>query len=136
MGERALQPDVWQLPQGGIEQDCSLEENALREASEELGAPKALFKIITKLNATNQYEFDIVPKFLKGKFRGQDQSFCVLRFLGDDQNINLNLHHPEFKRFKWCSLKEVLELAEPKRVKGYEKALKELLSLSSISIAV
>ena len=71
LGERAGEPGIWQLPQGGAEPDLSLEENVIRELHEELGAPKKYFKIRRKLRARHRYEWQTPPKYAKGRWRGQ-----------------------------------------------------------------
>ncbi len=126
LGERAGEPGIWQFPQGGVETEFSLEENVIRELSEELGAKKKLFKIVKKLAATHEYDFRKAPAYAAGKWRGQAQTFWLVEFLGDDSEINLSLHEPEFMNFCWCTPDEVRQKAEPVRLTGYEKALKEL----------
>lgn len=125
LGERAGEPGVWQFPQGGIEADASIEESVIRELHEELGAEKNLFQIIRRLDATHEYDFARTPPYAVGKFRGQAQSFWLVRFVGTDQDINLSRFEVEFTNFRWVSLSEVLSLAEPKRVPGYAPALAE-----------
>lgn len=126
MGERKGEAGKWQFPQGGVEPGLSLEENVLKELSEEIGAKKSLFRIIRKLKATNDYEFLRPPDYAKGRWRGQSQSFWLVDFLGEDSDIDLEAHNPEFMDFKWCSLAEVRKIAEPVRLPGYNRALAEI----------
>ncbi len=132
LGERFGEPGVWQLPQGGVETQFSLEENVLRELNEELGAPREAFSIIKKLNATHTYDFLKPPPYAVEKWRGQKQTFWLVRFKGNDTDINFTLHEQEFSSWKWCSVDEVLALAEPKRVAGYKAPLKEVLEFLSV----
>ncbi|NLF25125.1 MAG: NUDIX domain-containing protein [Deltaproteobacteria bacterium] len=125
LGERAGCPGVWQFPQGGVESHLSLEENALKEAHEEMGVPLVHLRIIKKLNATHAYEFDVVPEYAIGKWRGQAQSFWLLAYSGSDSEIDLSQYDAEFMNWKWCSVSEVKQLAEPKRLPGYLAALSE-----------
>ena len=125
VGERLGEPGVWQFPQGGIEDGTSLEENALRELEEELGAPRFAFRLVKKLRSANSYEFSKPPAYAEGKWRGQQQSFYLVEFTGDDSQIDLARHEPEFMNWKWCSVEEVKQLAEPKRLKGYLAPLAE-----------
>lgn len=126
LGQRHGEAGKWQFPQGGAEPDLSLEENVLRELTEELGAPRDLFAIIKKLNSTHEYEFMRPPDYAKGRWRGQSQTFWLVQFRGADSDINLKAHIPEFDDFKWCTLEEVRKLSEPIRLKGYDKALTEV----------
>ena len=126
LGERAGEKGIWQFPQGGIEDDStSLEENVYREAEEELGAAASLFKIERRLNHSHQYDFDNPPAYSIGKFRGQKQSFWLLRFLGDDSDIILDRYHAEFQQWCWADVELVKIKAEQKRLPGYLGALLE-----------
>lgn len=125
LGERLGQAGVWQFPQGGIEPGTTPEEAVIRELEEECGIPPALIKIELKLAATHTYDFSTPPAYAVGRWRGQSQSFWVVRFLGHDQEIRLDLHKPEFSGWRWCTPQEVRSMAEPKRVVGYEPALRE-----------
>lgn len=129
LGERYGEPGVWQFPQGGVEPEYSLKENVLKELHEELGAPKKMFKIIKRLKHRHRYDFRRVPRFAKGKWRGQSQTFWVVRFSGKKADINLDVKNPEFSDFRWCSIKQVRKWAEPLRLPGYEGALKEFEQL-------
>ncbi|RIL11965.1 MAG: RNA pyrophosphohydrolase [Proteobacteria bacterium] len=126
LGERLGEPGVWQFPQGGVDTGQSLEENVLRELEEELGAPRARFRILRKLSATHQYDWGTTPAYAIGRWRGQSQTFWLVEFLGTDSEINLSKNDPELSDYKWCTIDEVRKLAEPKRLIGYEAALKEL----------
>ena len=134
LGERLGSPGVWQLPQGGVEEGETLEVNVLRELNEELGVAAEHLSIVKMLKATNEYVWDHPPEYARGIFRGQSQSFWLVRFSGSDDDIHLGLHeHPEFANFRWCSPDEVRQLAEPRRQAGYAAALaefeKEVLAL-------
>lgn len=124
--ERRGCPGVWQFPQGGIDEGLSLEESALKEAHEELGVPTHAFRVCTVLKALNEYEYEVTPPRAAGRWRGQSQSFCVLRYLGRDEDIDLARYDQELMDWRWCTIAEVQELAEPKRLKGYAQALEEL----------
>ncbi len=128
IGERHKAPDCWQLPQGGAEPEFTLAENALREASEELGVDLEYFEVIKQLTATHVYDFRVIPPFARDLWKGQSQTFWLLRFTGEDRLIDLNRFHPEFQAWKWCAATELLELTEKIRAEGYSKALPELIS--------
>ncbi len=126
LGQRAGSPEVWQFPQGGVEEDASLEENVFRELEEELGAPRELFRIEKKLQSTHEYDFDNPPEYAKGKWRGQSQTFFLVEFLGKNSDIRLDKDQkPELSSFCWCRPEQVREKAEPKRQSGYEGPLRE-----------
>ena len=125
LGERAGHPGIWQFPQGGAEPHLSLEENAIKEAHEELGVRKEQLRIIQRFKATHSYDFDVAPAYAAGKWRGQTQTFWLLEFAGANDEICLDRYGHELMRWKWCSISEVKELAEPKRLPGYLAALDE-----------
>ena len=106
IGERLGAKGVWQLPQGGIEEDLDEKGNALREAHEELGVDMDLLSIQKKLDSTYRYDFDVVPKYFEGKFKGQQQCFYVLKYTGTEGQINLSRFEQEFSDWKWVSLED------------------------------
>lgn len=117
----------WQLPQGGIEPSMSIEENVLREIEEEVGIPPKKVKIIKRLDVIHEYEFKDPPNYAKSRWRGQSQSFWVVRFLGNDSDIVLDSHHEiEFIDYAWINLGELLEKCAPIRRSGYAKAIAEI----------
>jgi putative (di)nucleoside polyphosphate hydrolase len=125
LGERSSEPGVWQFPQGGIDPGATPEETVIKELYEELGAPAPSFKITKKLKAVHDYDFSKVPKYAIGKWRGQTQTFWLVEFTGSDSQFDFAHHIQEFMSCKWCTVDEVRKLAEPKRLPGYEPALKE-----------
>ena len=125
LGERAGCPGVWQFPQGGIEPEFSEEENALKEAGEELGVARDRLRAVRRLKAEHRYEFDVVPAYAAGRWRGQAQSFWLLEYLGKDDEIDLARFAAELMAWKWCTPAQVRSLAEPKRLPGYLAALAE-----------
>lgn len=136
LGERAGESGIWQFPQGGVEDDSSsIEQNVYREAEEELGAPASLFKIERKLKHSHQYDFDNPPAYSIGKFRGQKQSFWLVRFLGNDSEIILDKYHAEFQSWCWADIELVKSKAEKKRLPGYLGALLEFETYKSTLIA-
>lgn len=133
LGERRGKPGHWQLPQGGRDPGETAKKAALREASEELGVSEKEFKAVKILKAKNNYDFQKVPRYARGKWRGQSQKFCVMHYLGKDSQIDLTRYDEEFMNFRWCTLKKVRILADPRRFAGYEKALEEFEEYLSLN---
>ena len=103
--------DVWQMPQGGIDADEDPRTAVLRELHEEIGTDRA--EIVGEHPEWLSYDLPahLVGQALGGKYRGQRQRWFALRFLGTDDEIKLDLHHPiEFDAWKWVSLDELLSL--------------------------
>lgn len=127
---RAGTKNIWQLPQGGMEVGFSSEENALREAEEELGADQKFFKIIKTLTTTNRYDFINPPPYAVGRYRGQEQTYFLIEFIGQNKDINLARHQPqELSEYRWCTIEEIKKLAEPRRLPAYLKAFTEIQAL-------
>ena len=125
LGGRQGNPGVWQFPQGGVDESSTVEASVLRELEEELGADRHLFAIIKKLDAVNEYDWEVPPPYGVGRWRGQSQTFWLVRFDGSDSDIDLSRYDEEMMDFRWCSVPEVRALAEAKRLPGYEKAISE-----------
>lgn len=129
LGARSGVSGVWQFPQGGVELEQSLEENVIRELEEELGIERHHIGAIQKLEATNEYDFAKPPDYAKGRWRGQSQTYWVVKFTGKNRDIDVSRRDKEFSDWKWATPNEVREIAEPRRLGGYEKALREFEQL-------
>lgn len=125
LGERKGCPGVWQFPQGGVKKHQTKEEAVVEELHEELGAEPFHFQIVKKLRATHRYDWIEPPSYAKSKWRGQEQSFWLVEFLGDDSDIVLDRFEPEFMNWRWVTSNEVRTLAEPIRQAGYALPLRE-----------
>lgn len=94
--------DAWQLPQGGIDDNESPLEAAVREAYEETGIKS--IKKISKIDEWIKYELpkDIAKNKWNGKFIGQMQKWFLFQFYGNDDEINININKKaEFSEWKW-----------------------------------
>lgn len=125
LGERSGEPGVWQFPQGGVEPGLNVEENVVKEVCEELGLDREKFRVHKQLKATHTYDFKKPRDYSGTIWRGQSQTFWLVEFLGIDSDIKLDRYEAEFSAWRWCNVKQVREMAEPKRLPGYQDALKE-----------
>ena len=99
---------VWQMPQGGIDEDEDPYKAALRELYEETS-----IRSVEKLGEIADwlaYDIprDIVGRAWSGKFRGQKQRWYALRFTGEESEINIlnpgDGHEPEFIDWRWAAM--------------------------------
>ncbi len=105
--------DAWQMPQGGINKDEDPRQAALRELGEEIGTANA--EIVAESEGWMQYDLppELIGKLWRGKYRGQAQKWYVMRFLGEDGEIDIATEHPEFREWKWVPFEQVPELIVP-----------------------
>jgi putative (di)nucleoside polyphosphate hydrolase len=122
---------AWQMPQGGIDAGETAREAALRELEEETGVPPALVEVLAETEGWLRYDLpdDIRPRVWGGRFRGQEQKWVLMRFLGDDTRIDLNAHHPEFSDWRWIAPEDVPGQIVPFKRPVYEAVLAEFAPL-------
>ena len=116
--------NFWQMPQGGVDEGENYFNAALRELEEETGIKKV--KLIREIEGTMTYE---LPKNLlgiiwKGKYKGQKQKWFLMRYLGNDDDINIKTNNPEFLEWKWIDLNMITEVVVDFKLHIY-KELKE-----------
>jgi putative (di)nucleoside polyphosphate hydrolase len=97
--------NAWQMPQGGIDPGEGPAEAALRELEEETGINSSKVVILAETQNWIPYELppDLIPKLWNGKYRGQKQKWFLMRFLGEDTDIDIETEEPEFSSWKWIA---------------------------------
>lgn len=118
---------IWQMPQGGVDKGESPREAALRELTEEIGVAPDLVEIVEETIDWIYYDFpqDVRSHMGKrSKFRGQRQKWFALRFLGQDSDVRLDLHTPEFDHWRWGDLAEAPRLIIPFKRAAYEEVVR------------
>ena len=111
VGRRIDNPvNNWQMPQGGVNKSEPLLEAMKRELQEETDIKN--IKILKELDHWFQYELpnELVGKIWKGRFRGQKQKWFIVKFLGEDEEINIKTKNPEFIEWKWIDFKKLPEV--------------------------
>jgi putative (di)nucleoside polyphosphate hydrolase len=126
--------DAWQMPQGGIDSGENPRQAALRELKEETGTD--LVEIMAESKEWLQYDLPshLISKIWKGRFRGQRQKWFVLRFLGEDRDINIHTDEPEFDAWKWTDPIDLPGLIVPFKKGLYEKVIEDFSSVISGSL--
>ena len=118
--------NFWQMPQGGVDKDENYYEAALRELKEETSIISV--ELIQEIDKKFTY---ILPDHLigiiwKGKFKGQTQKWFVMRFIGNESEININTKHPEFLDWKWVNLDDLPEIAVNFKLDVYKNVKHEV----------
>ena len=118
--------DKWQMPQGGVDEDEDFYSAMKRELYEETSITS--FKLIREIKRWLTYELpeNLKGKIWKGKFRGQKQKWYILRFTGDEQEINVNTKNPEFIDWKWITIEELPRSIVDFKRKVYENLVEEI----------
>lgn len=107
--------EAWQMPQGGLDEGEDPQAGALRELEEETGIPPHLVEILAKAPEELLYDLppELVGKIWGGKYRGQAQHWFVARFLGRDEDIDLETAEPEFRAWKWADADQLVDMIVP-----------------------
>ncbi|MGO4138061.1 RNA pyrophosphohydrolase [Rhizobium brockwellii] len=129
-------PQLWQMPQGGIDKGEDPLDAAYRELYEETG-----MKTVTLLaEARDWINYDLPPALigigLRGKFRGQTQRWFAFRFDGDDSEIAINPppggHEPEFDAWEWKPMQQLPELIVTFKRAVYDQVVAEFQHLETL----
>ena len=127
VGKRKDNPfDKWQMPQGGVDSNEPLLQAMKRELLEETSIKN--IEVLKEFDQWLEYELpeNLVGKIWKGKYRGQKQKWFVVKFLGDDSEININTKNAEFMEWKWINIDLLPDLIVLFKKHVYEKVLVEL----------
>ena len=121
--------NFWQMPQGGINKGEDFYNAALRELKEETSIVSV--KLVKEIEGSFTY---ILPDHLigiiwKGKFKGQKQRWFIMRFIGNETEINIKTNKPEFLDWRWIETSKLPEIAVQFKAEMYKLITKELISL-------
>jgi putative (di)nucleoside polyphosphate hydrolase len=116
---------AWQMPQGGIDPGETPRQAAFRELKEEVGTDKA--EILAETEGWLHYDLpsDIASRMWSGRWRGQRQKWFLMRFTGEDADINPATEHPEFDAWEWVEPQRLADLIVPFKRPLYRDVLAE-----------
>jgi putative (di)nucleoside polyphosphate hydrolase len=132
VGKRIDNPEkFWQMPQGGINENENFYQAAKRELEEETSVKSV--KLIKELNKWLTYYLpqNLVGKIWKGKYVGQKQKWFVMKFLGDDKEINVKTKNPEFLEWKWIEIDKITDVVVDFKLNIYKEVkekVKEIIN--------
>ena len=112
VGKRIDNPkSFWQMPQGGVDINENYLDAAKRELEEETSIKS--IELIKELDGWLKYNLpeNLLGKIWKGKYGGQKQKWFIMKFLGEDEEINIKTKYPEFLEWKWIDIDEITNVA-------------------------
>jgi putative (di)nucleoside polyphosphate hydrolase len=117
--------EAWQMPQGGLDAGEDPQAGALRELEEETGISRRLVEIVARAPQELTYDLpeDLIGVVWKQKWRGQRQTWFLARFLGRDEDVNIQTPDPEFRAWRWAEVDELPRLIVPFKKKLYEDVI-------------
>jgi|TARA_A100001234_G_scaffold124966_1_gene109532 putative (di)nucleoside polyphosphate hydrolase len=118
--------NFWQMPQGGVDQNEDFLTAAFRELEEETSIKSV--ELIKELDGFITYNLPdhLLGIIWKGKYKGQTQKWFVMRFIGEDSEININTKHPEFLEWKWVELSEITKLVVNFKLDLYQEVQRKV----------
>lgn len=143
VGQRVVEPrgemegatQLWQMPQGGIDEGEDALEAARRELYEETGIRSIELLDQTPDWLTYELPPELVGVALKGRFRGQKQRWFAFRLTGSESEIAIDPppggHTAEFTRYAWKTMDEVLALVVPFKRGVYEQVVAQFRHLET-----
>ena len=127
VGKRKDNPfDKWQMPQGGVDLNEPLIVAMKRELEEETSIKN--IEILKEFNQWLEYELpeNLIGKIWKGKYKGQKQKWFIVKFTGEENEININTKYPEFIEWRWVEMDLLPDLIVNFKKNLYKDILTEL----------
>ena len=127
VGKRIDNPvNFWQMPQGGVDKNENLFNAACRELKEETSVKS--IKLIKEIDNWLTYKLpdNLLGKIWRGKYRGQKQKWFIMRFIGNEKEINVKTKNAEFKDWKWIEIDQLINIVVNFKLEIYKTISKEL----------
>jgi len=118
--------NFWQMPQGGVDKGEDYYDAALRELKEETSIVSV--KLVQEIDKRLTYTLpdELIGIIWKGRFKGQTQKWFVMRFIGNESEININTKKPEFLEWKWIDLEDLTKIAVNFKLNVYKNLKQEI----------
>ena len=113
--------NFWQMPQGGVDEGEDFLAAAYRELEEETSIKNV--ELIQEIDGTMSYELPdrLLGIIWKGKYKGQKQKWFLMRYIGDDNEINIKTKSPEFLEWKWIGLDMITDVVVDFKLNVYKE---------------
>ena len=113
--------NFWQMPQGGVDKDEDYLSAAYRELEEETSIKSV--ELISELDGLITYDLPdhLLGIIWKGRYKGQTQKWYLMRFTGNEEEINIKTKHPEFLEWKWVELDQITNLVVKFKLELYKE---------------
>ena len=123
--------NFWQMPQGGVDKGEDFLTAAFRELKEETSINNV--ELVKEIDETMVYELPnhLLGIIWKGKYKGQKQKWFLMRYLGEDNEINIKTEKPEFCEWKWIDLDQLTDVVVDFKFHVYRQ-LQKILKKSLI----
>ena len=121
--------NFWQMPQGGVDEGEDYLKAAFRELEEETSITTV--KLIKELDGFQTYFLpqNLLGIIWRGKYKGQKQKWFLMRFIGNDSEININTSNPEFLDWKWIDLDLITDVVVDFKHHIYKKLQEKVKKL-------
>ena len=121
--------NFWQMPQGGVDEGEEYYDAAIRELKEETSIKT--ISLIKEIDGLTTY---LLPNYLigiiwKGKYKGQKQKWFIVRFNGEETEININTKNPEFLDWKWVNIDDLTNEVVEFKAHVYKQIQSELYKI-------
>ena len=112
------------MPQGGVDKGEDFLTAAYRELEEETSIKSV--KLIKELDGLITYKLPehLIGIIWKGKYKGQKQKWFLMKFFGNDKEINIKTKNPEFLEWKWIEIEKITDVVVDFKLNVY-KEIKE-----------
>ena len=117
------------MPQGGVDKGENYYDAALRELKEETSIVSV--ELIQEIEKKLTYVLpdELIGIIWKGRFKGQVQKWFVMRFIGNESEININTKKPEFLEWKWIDLDDLTKIAVSFKLSVYKILKQEIAKI-------
>ena len=123
--------NFWQMPQGGVDEGEDYLKAALRELKEETSINS--ISLVKEIDGFISYNLpsNLLGIIWKGKYKGQKQKWFIMKFTGQDSEININTKKPEFLDWRWADLETITDTVVDFKLKVYKKLIIEVKKIIS-----